>query len=214
VPGVENVVADALSCPSGHGGVGSEPGSLTPGADLSRVATCPGQPDFTRPSEPDSSPAQVLTIQHAAGIDSAAMAAEQRRCGECLKMQQSEVLRVCALDAGACELLCDVSMKQLRPLVPAEYRQKVFAAMHALAHPGIRASKRLSRAVSCGQEWPVMSQSFAEIAYSAIRARFTDMSDRQCSQLSCRRSGLHISTWIWLDLFRFLQVAAGIFLQL
>jgi hypothetical protein len=52
VPGIQNVVADALSRPGGGGGTGG--GSSTPGADPSWVETRPGQLDFNRPG-PQSS---------------------------------------------------------------------------------------------------------------------------------------------------------------
>jgi transposase InsO family protein len=56
-----------------------------------------------------------------------------------------------------------------RPLVPAAYRQKVFAAMHAPAHPGIRASKRL---ISRRFVWPGLSRDVANFCRDCI----------QCSQ--------------------------------
>ncbi len=38
---------------------------------------------------------------------------------------------------------CDISTGKARPLVPACHRWQVFAALHGVAHPGIRASRRL-----------------------------------------------------------------------
>ncbi|BHF63249.1 hypothetical protein SprV_0200624100 [Sparganum proliferum] len=40
-------------------------------------------------------------------------------------------------------ILCDVSRGVSRPVVPSEMRRDVFAALHNLAHPGIRTTKRL-----------------------------------------------------------------------
>jgi transposase InsO family protein len=40
-------------------------------------------------------------------------------------------------------LLCDVSLGTARLVVPVVFRQAVFDAIHGIAHPGIRASKRL-----------------------------------------------------------------------
>jgi hypothetical protein len=37
----------------------------------------------------------------------------------------------------------DTSSGVLRPLVPEKWRRRVFAAIHELAHPGIRATRRL-----------------------------------------------------------------------
>ena len=38
---------------------------------------------------------------------------------------------------------CDISSDRLQLLVPLSWRRKVFSAIHSLAHPGIRASRRL-----------------------------------------------------------------------
>jgi hypothetical protein len=38
---------------------------------------------------------------------------------------------------------CDIYTGKARPLVPACHRRQVFAALHGVAHPGIRASRRL-----------------------------------------------------------------------
>ena len=40
-------------------------------------------------------------------------------------------------------MLCDVSSGRRQPLVPLSWRRKAFLAVHTLAHPGIRASRRL-----------------------------------------------------------------------
>ena len=45
--------------------------------------------------------------------------------------------------AGKHQLMCDVSSGRWRPLVPLTWRRRVFLAVHNLAHPGIRASRRL-----------------------------------------------------------------------
>jgi hypothetical protein len=40
-------------------------------------------------------------------------------------------------------LLVDISSRIMRPLVPAQFRRRIFEAVHSLAHPGSRATKRL-----------------------------------------------------------------------
>jgi len=44
---------------------------------------------------------------------------------------------------GDIRVLCDVRLAQPRPVIPIAHRQAVFAAFHQLAHPGIRATRRL-----------------------------------------------------------------------
>jgi hypothetical protein len=94
VPGVDNVVADALLRPGGSGGGGGD--SSTPGADLTRVATCPGQPDFIRPGpqSPHPTPAAVCSLDGGSSVDFAVMAAEQLSCADCKVMEKSAVLKV------------------------------------------------------------------------------------------------------------------------
>ena len=40
-------------------------------------------------------------------------------------------------------LLCDVSTGSPRPIVPTQYRRKVFDVIHSLAHPGRKATQKL-----------------------------------------------------------------------
>ena len=40
-------------------------------------------------------------------------------------------------------LLGDISLGVFRPLVPVGYQKKMFDMLHALSHPGVRASQRL-----------------------------------------------------------------------
>jgi Integrase zinc binding domain len=64
------------------------------------------------------------------------------------------VLKVKLLKCSHYQLLCDFSTSSPRPLVPASLRKAVFAAIHGVAHPGIRASRRL---ISARFVWPKMS---------------------------------------------------------
>jgi hypothetical protein len=40
-------------------------------------------------------------------------------------------------------LMCDVSLARPRPVVPVSLREAVFSSIHSIAHPGIRATKRM-----------------------------------------------------------------------
>jgi Integrase zinc binding domain len=158
---VDNVVAGELSQPGGgSGGVDS----LTPGADLTRVATCPGQPNFTRPGPQSSLPvaAAVCSLDGVSGVDFAVMATKQLSCTDCKRMEQSAVLKVKFFKNSHYQLLCDYSTGSPRPLVPASQRQAVFAAMHGKAHPGVRATRRF---ISARFVWPKMA---ADIARGAV----------------------------------------------
>jgi Integrase zinc binding domain len=52
----------------------------------------------------------------------------------------------------------DTSSSVMQPLVPAPLRQQIFAAVHGLAHPGIRATRRL--VASC-YLWPGLAKDIA-----------------------------------------------------
>jgi transposase InsO family protein len=48
----------------------------------------------------------------------------------------------------------DLSTGSFRPLVPEPYRRKIFDSLHGLAHPGVKASRRL---ISARYVWPGLS---------------------------------------------------------
>jgi cleavage and polyadenylation specificity factor subunit 1 len=78
-----------------------------------------------------------------AGICYEALAAGQLTCSQTQLLRESTTLKIVKLKVGQAELWCDVSRGVARPLVPALHRRAVFDAVHSLAHPGIRASRRL-----------------------------------------------------------------------
>ncbi len=47
------------------------------------------------------------------------------------------------MDFNGVTVLCDVSRGHARPVIPTADRMAVFSAIHSIAHPGIRASRRL-----------------------------------------------------------------------
>ncbi|XP_076734505.1 LOW QUALITY PROTEIN: uncharacterized protein K02A2.6 [Maylandia zebra] len=62
-------------------------------------------------------------------------------------------------------LVCDVSTGRPRPVVPASWRRQVFDSVHALSHPGVRASVKL---VSSKFVWPGLRKSVKEWASACI----------------------------------------------
>ncbi|MBM3938427.1 MAG: DDE-type integrase/transposase/recombinase [Sphingomonadales bacterium] len=53
------------------------------------------------------------------------------------------------------QLWCEVSDGVLKPLVPADWRRKVFDNIHGLAHPGVRATRRM---ITSRYAWPGCSK--------------------------------------------------------
>ncbi len=96
-------------------------------------------------SNTSSSSAVASVVAHAplGSVDYAAMAAAQGSCPEVQKVAASPALQVRRLQIHGADVLCDVSTGVARPLVLAAFRSAVFAAIHGLVHPGIRATRRL-----------------------------------------------------------------------
>jgi transposase InsO family protein len=166
IPGKENVVADTLSRPPGASHTaGLESCSHTTGPDSSSHTAGPDSCSHT--AEPDSSPstagldswyegraaglnslastAAIAAIPPAssAQVDLAAMAAAQPWCSETMLLQRTTSLNIIPQRIAGVLLLCDISQGRPRPAVPACHRRQVFAAIHEVAHTGVRATRCL-----------------------------------------------------------------------
>jgi hypothetical protein len=84
------------------------------------------------------------------------IAARQLSCPSTLQATKSASLQVKACEVEGVSLLCDVSTGRLRPLVPD--RLLVFEAIHGVAHPGIRATRRM---IAARFLWPGMQSDIA-----------------------------------------------------
>jgi RNase H-like domain found in reverse transcriptase/Reverse transcriptase (RNA-dependent DNA polymerase)/Integrase zinc binding domain len=162
VSGESNVVADVMSRPGIIPWLDPEPGGETV-AGLNRAERCHNQHVINKLGSTPSLVAEhgVATVQNCSvGMDFAALAAEQSRRADCEVMQASASLQVrrCKIDKS--EVLCDMSTEIVRPLVRAAWRLLVFAALHNIAHPGIRASKRL---IAARYIWPSMAADIAQM---------------------------------------------------
>jgi hypothetical protein len=78
-----------------------------------------------------------------AQVDLAAMAAAQPRCRKTMLLQRTTSLNIVPQRIAGVLLLCDISQGRPRPAVPACHRRQVFAAIHKVAHPRVRATRRL-----------------------------------------------------------------------
>ncbi len=76
-------------------------------------------------------------------VNLAAMASRQELCPSVQLLRASDALRLRSVRVQGAQLLCDVSRGVPRPVVPLQDRLGVFQALHGLAHPGIRATRRL-----------------------------------------------------------------------
>jgi cleavage and polyadenylation specificity factor subunit 1 len=164
IAGKANVVADALSRPPPSAVAGVKEPSGSPA-----TARQGGKPESSTPSLPVPQPAPaVAAVSAPAGtatpaplpsVDYSLMAVEQQRCEETRNTLSSSSLQVKYFPVEGNQLACDVSLHTPRPLVPASYRQAVIRSLHSIAHPGIRATKRL---VSSRFVWRRMGADIAE----------------------------------------------------
>uniref|UniRef100_A0A669CFS1 Gypsy retrotransposon integrase-like protein 1 n=1 Tax=Oreochromis niloticus TaxID=8128 RepID=A0A669CFS1_ORENI len=121
------------------------------------------------------------------GIDFDAMAADQRADPDVLALRSEQtglVLEDRPVWNGGPSLLCDVSTGRPRPVVPLSWRRRVFDSVHALSHPGVRASVKL---VSSRFVWPGLRKSVKEWAAACI---------------PCQRAKIHRHTQAPLESFR------------
>jgi Integrase zinc binding domain len=92
-------------------------------------------------------------------MDVREIAAAQLACQDCLRARSSAALRVVEVQLEGVPVLVDVSSGVMRPLVPAVHRHAVFSAVHGLAHPGVRATRRL---IASRYLWPGLAKDVAE----------------------------------------------------
>ena len=69
------------------------------------------------------------------------MAAAQRDCLQVAEMMKSTTLQITTQAIGDETLLGDASTGVFRPLVPIQHREAVFQSLHAIHHPGVRATR-------------------------------------------------------------------------
>jgi cleavage and polyadenylation specificity factor subunit 1 len=99
---------------------------------------------LSRPVEEEV--AAVNTVPPAVVLDLRGIASRQEGCASTQQAAHSSALIVRSCKVQGVEILCDLSTGRLRPLVPEQDRQMIFKAVHGIAHPGVRATRRLLRA--------------------------------------------------------------------
>ncbi|XP_061902030.1 uncharacterized protein LOC133649214, partial [Entelurus aequoreus] len=137
-------------------------GKVNPVADcLSRVLVCPVQ----------------------LGLDFSGMAADQPDDPDIRALKRVLVLEEVVVQDGGPALLCDVSTGRPRPVVPVDWRRRVFDAIHSLSHPGVRASVKL---VGAKFVWPGLRKDVRQWAAACV---------------ACQRAKVHRHTKAALEPF-------------
>jgi hypothetical protein len=92
-------------------------------------------------------------------VDISDIAAAQPQCPDCQRAKHSSALKFAKVQFEGSEVLVDISSGVMRQLVPEQYRRCIFSAIHGLAHPGIRASRRM---IASRYLWPNLPKDVAQ----------------------------------------------------
>ena len=111
------------------------------------IAGAPAPPVIAQSEAANQAPTPPVDLQE--------LAAAQPSCPDCQRALSSPALRVITADIGGAQLLVDTSSGVFRPLVPAAFRRRIFTAVHSIAHPGVRATRRL---ISSRYIWPGLAR--------------------------------------------------------
>jgi cleavage and polyadenylation specificity factor subunit 1 len=107
---------------------------------------------------PDMSPSPPSSPCAAVVADLRGIAARQQSCPSTQQASHFPSLQVNTCEVEGVRLLCDSSTGRMRPLIPQEDRRVIFKAIHNVANPGIRATRRL---VAARFVWPKMNSDIA-----------------------------------------------------
>jgi RNase H-like domain found in reverse transcriptase/Integrase zinc binding domain len=89
-----------------------------------------------------SRPAAAVASPAPDSVDFAELARQQATCTGTGELAADSSLKVEHVAVCGHQVLCEVAGGRLRPLVPVAMRCAVFQAIHGLAHPGTRATRR------------------------------------------------------------------------
>ena len=139
IAGKDNVVADTLSRAPVEDGL-----ALSPTLDVPNISS-------------------TTSVAAVIGIDYDKIAWEQKTDGStvAIRADPSTSLRLVKVPQGGLSLLCDESTGKCRPFVPAKCRRRVYEVVHGLAHPGMKATKKL---VTDKFVWPKMGADICRIS--------------------------------------------------
>ena len=110
-------------------------------------------------------------------------------------------LREIPLSGTSLILICDISTDCERPLVPLNWRKRIFDSVNGLSHSSIQTTVKLITSLFA---WHKMSREVKERAKSCLKAsaaRFNFMSGPHCCQSMCLNIGSSTSMGIFLVRF-------------
>src|SRR5450830_445261 len=189
VPGNENVVADALSRPNNQD-------SVVQADNCDITDTAKSHAEMLSVINPIADGSKTI------GLDLRIFKTEQEICNETMQLAKSPTLNVQTMHVHGVALLCDLSTKTVRPLVPFSLREKVFRAIHNVAHGGRRPTQRM---VAAHFVWRGMNRDIAawcRDCQGCARGKVTRHTRAALVPIpvpSRRFSHVHMSTWTLSD---------------
>jgi RNase H-like domain found in reverse transcriptase/Integrase zinc binding domain len=104
-----------------------------------------------------SRPPAVCSVQHAelGPVDFVQLAELQCTCPDLEELRGAPNLRLSTLEVEGRPLWGDCSTGVFQPVVPEPMRRRVFDVLHAVTHPGVRASRRM---VASRFLWPGLAR--------------------------------------------------------
>jgi Integrase zinc binding domain len=114
------------------------------------------------------------------------------------------------ISMGGNDLLVDTSSGVLKPLVPLPFRQQVFEAIHQLAHPGIRASRRL---IGSRFLWPNLAKDVAEWCKKFTHCQAAKVTKQPISKVQPIPTPIQRFTHVHVDLVGPLPLCRGLCLS-
>ncbi len=131
-------------------------------------------------------------------------------CSAVTKVVSSPSLLIQRVNIAGAEMICDISSGAVRPVVPATFQRTVFAAVHGLAPPGIKATHRMISRRLSGIAALRTCHGGVETARSASMTRSPSSWRRRRWLYRYQRSGSATFMWIWWGRFPRLQMGSSI----
>jgi len=94
----------------------------------------------------------------------------QQSCPDVAALRASAALDVQQVTVGGEKIFCDISLGSPRPLVPLPLQRAVFEQLHNVAHPGVRATRRL---ISTRFVWSHMATKLGQWTRECVRCQLS-----------------------------------------
>jgi Integrase zinc binding domain len=124
--------------------------------------------DVTAVAAAQSPPPQTGSLP----VDIRDLAAAQRSCQDFQQATTSPALTVLTAELDVMPVLVDVSSGVFHPVVPANFRRRIFEAVHNLSHADVRATRCL---IASRYVWPGLATDVRTWCRTCQRCNFQDL---------------------------------------